>query len=97
MGDVGPVGPVGPVGLVGLVCWLAGLLVSWLVADQGVGAKESRGPGAEGPEPRNRAPESPERQATQARPSLMMRPRAEGSSCDRKARPNRMPQAPYPP
>ena len=35
----------------------AGLLVSWLVANQGVGAKESRGSGAEGPEPRTRAPE----------------------------------------
>ena len=30
-------------------------------------------------------------------PSPTMRPRAEGSSCDRKARPNRMPRAPCPP
>ena len=91
-------------------CWAgwagwAGLLVSWLVANQGVGAKESRGSGAEGPEPRNRAPEGLEPRTrrqhaprcAQARPSLMTRPRAEGSSCDRKARPSRMPQAPCPP
>lgn len=45
-------------GWAGWAGW-AGLLVSWLVADQGVGAKESRGSGAEGPEPRTRAPESP--------------------------------------
>ena len=40
-----------------------GLLVSWLVANQGVGAKESRGSGAEGPELRNRAPEDSTRPA----------------------------------
>lgn len=55
------------------------MLVSWLVANQGVGAKESRGSGAEGPKLRNRAPEGLEPRnahpkAPSARPRKLARP-----------------------
>lgn len=70
-----------------------------------VGWWRTGGPGAEGPEPRSRrprtaqprAPEDSTRPAAQPHPSPTTRPRAEGSSCDRKARPSRMLRAPCPP
>ena len=108
-GSVGGGPGVGRVGRVTQVV-RAGWLVADL--GSGPKSREGRGPKApsrapecaephnrapEGPEPSNRAPECPARPAAQPHPSPTMRPRAEGSSCDRKARPSRMPQAPSPP